>query len=288
MSDFMKRNDVDITFVEDGFEDHSPGFIRELLSDCEEQPQFSHLLHESCLKYAIKNTILQRDLSREVTCLYIASEAVAYYLARGNGNTDELLIADRYPVGIPDEPFKHDMNTASWYRAWLLNRLCRNERGVQLLMDIPHSRLELAPGVSAPQYSDTFARALRSWESGDGNQEKLFVQVMDETDPERDDVLHPEHACMVMAQWAASAAFVMHGEMKAIDYIQGALEKHKEYWASKPRDWRGWVAWELCALAAIFWDKGNRFAIDSDYMPMHWVTGEFLNDVDFSRLALER
>lgn len=59
--------------------------------------------------------------------------------------------------------------------------------------------------------------------------------------------------------------------------LDRALEAHKEYWsktAKRRKDPEGFVALDLTALAALAWDRGLRFQVDSDYLPWSWVTGE--------------
>jgi hypothetical protein len=55
-----------------------------------------------------------------------------------------------------------------------------------------------------------------------------------------------------------------------------ALQGHKEYWShSKYRqEFNGFVSVPLTAVAALAWDRGLRFAVDSDYLPLSWVRGD--------------
>jgi Immunity protein 49 len=56
-----------------------------------------------------------------------------------------------------------------------------------------------------------------------------------------------------------------------------ALQLHKKYWSSKEKlrkDFEGLVSLPLTAVAALAWDRGMRFDVESDYMPRSWVTGE--------------
>jgi hypothetical protein len=56
-----------------------------------------------------------------------------------------------------------------------------------------------------------------------------------------------------------------------------ALRMHKKYWGGteeRRRDLNGLVSLKLTAAAALAWDRGLRFDVESDYMPRSWVTGE--------------
>ena len=56
-----------------------------------------------------------------------------------------------------------------------------------------------------------------------------------------------------------------------------ALKLHKQYWsakASRRKEEVGFVSLPLLGLAALAWDRGLRFKVESDYLPWSWVTGE--------------
>ena len=59
-----------------------------------------------------------------------------------------------------------------------------------------------------------------------------------------------------------------------------ALEGHKEFWSSKDycEEFNGFVSLELTAAAALAWDRGMRFDVDSDYLPSSWVRGDVFRD----------
>jgi hypothetical protein len=55
-----------------------------------------------------------------------------------------------------------------------------------------------------------------------------------------------------------------------------ALKGHKEFWSSgKYRaEFDGFVSLPLTAAAALAWDRGMRFDLESDYMPGSWFRGD--------------
>ncbi|MCZ2342868.1 MAG: immunity 49 family protein [Bacteroidales bacterium] len=59
--------------------------------------------------------------------------------------------------------------------------------------------------------------------------------------------------------------------------LTDALMLHKEYWSAteeRRKELLGLVSLPLVALAALAWDRGLRFEVESDYLPWSWVTGE--------------
>jgi Immunity protein 49 len=56
-----------------------------------------------------------------------------------------------------------------------------------------------------------------------------------------------------------------------------ALESHKAHWTSSEKlrqELKGMVSLHLTGLAALAWDRGMRFEVDSGYLPWPWATGE--------------
>jgi len=61
-----------------------------------------------------------------------------------------------------------------------------------------------------------------------------------------------------------------------------ALAQHKKYWSSKAKlrqETIGFVSLPLLGLAALAWDRGLRFRVESDYLPWSWVTGALFRTV---------
>jgi hypothetical protein len=61
--------------------------------------------------------------------------------------------------------------------------------------------------------------------------------------------------------------------------LEEALLGHKKYWSSSKRLREmldGLIALPLIAFAALAHDRGMKVKVESDYLPMSWVTGEVL------------
>jgi hypothetical protein len=54
------------------------------------------------------------------------------------------------------------------------------------------------------------------------------------------------------------------------------LRGHKEFWSSAQyrEEFNGFVSLPFIAAAALAWDRGMRFEVESDYLPMSWVRGD--------------
>ena len=59
--------------------------------------------------------------------------------------------------------------------------------------------------------------------------------------------------------------------------LTDGLKLHKNYWSATEKlraEPVGFVSLPLTALAALAWDRGLSFRVESDYLPWSWVTGE--------------
>ena len=54
------------------------------------------------------------------------------------------------------------------------------------------------------------------------------------------------------------------------------LQGHKWYWSQKKNrdEFNGFVSLSLTGVAAMAWDRGMRFDVESDYMPASWLRGD--------------
>jgi hypothetical protein len=61
-----------------------------------------------------------------------------------------------------------------------------------------------------------------------------------------------------------------------------ALQGHKAFWSQKKNadNFEGFVSLPLTAAAALAWNRGMRFEVDSDYLPMSWVRGDCFRSPD--------
>ena len=60
-----------------------------------------------------------------------------------------------------------------------------------------------------------------------------------------------------------------------------AVQLHKKYWSAtkaRRRNMEGYVSLHLTAAAALAWDRGLRFNLESDYLPTSWVRGDLFRE----------
>ncbi len=60
-----------------------------------------------------------------------------------------------------------------------------------------------------------------------------------------------------------------------------ALRQHKLYWGATEKrrnNNEGLVSLQLTTAAALAWDQGMRFEVESDYLPASWVSGSLFRE----------
>ena len=75
---------------------------------------------------------------------------------------------------------------------------------------------------------------------------------------------------------AALRCLDQHEESGFAAAMAEGLKGHKEFWSQKKNrdEFGGFVSLRLTAVAALAWDRGMRFDVESDYMPACWVRGD--------------
>jgi hypothetical protein len=190
-----------------------------------------------------------------------------------------------------DRPRVRDLvSPGNWFVAFCVNTICRRRAAIQRLARVPEDCLN-NPEIQEPDVRREFFRAvvLALHGADDLAVEQQLLQAQQATDPDREDVFNPEYILSFDVYWIhLTSMIVRRDEAGFAETLTAALEKHKAYWRkSKKRRMNsdGFLATNLIGLAAWGWEKGFRFEIESDYLPMRFVTGEFLKDVPYAQTS---
>lgn len=165
------------------------------------------------------------------------------------------------------------LNATEWIRAFYLALIGRRESNRITLSKVPVAMVrQSTTRESAFRY--TWIETLQAMQTGRPAGD-LLVRAMEETDPRKaidpDWVLHHDvHEMNVLAR-------LLSRDSKSFEAaLAQAVQAHQEYW-SKTEDRRGetlgFLSIPLTGLAALAYDNGFRFDIDSEYLPMWLVTG---------------
>jgi hypothetical protein len=170
------------------------------------------------------------------------------------------------------------MDATNWNKAFFLNALCRNIEGLRILCGVPIAVIG-GSSTTGPTCRLVFSGVLRLFLGGNPRTSQFLSQAMEATDPDKHDLMAPEWVLHFDTHQINLLGQVMARSDDFEERLANALEVHKEYW-SKTKDRRmdpnGFLAIELMGIAAFAYDRGMRFEIESEYLPMYLVSGQFL------------
>jgi hypothetical protein len=219
--------------------------------------------------------------------LISAAEASDCAYSVGTPFQEGLTYFDR-PVRFDSKPDESMLYASGWFDAFCLNLICRRHRALQRLARTPDSSL-WGSTTREPKCRLHMAHAIQAaWLDMEGRKVgELLVQAMEATDPS---LLRPNEVDVVLHFDVLEIQLLVHlfqrDQTKFEQCLIEALLMHRKYWSGKDDEGDdlgahpdSWLSLKLTGLAAAAWDAGMRFDIDSEYLPMRLVEGEFLNDL---------
>jgi hypothetical protein len=184
-------------------------------------------------------------------------------------------LGDDEPVTYTKAPDESTVDAYTWIEGFLLAALCRDTASLELLCRAPVGLIRRS-STRNPEYRYVFLEALRAFWLEDADPGTLAVHAMHLTDPDRDDIHSRNYTLFIDVHLIRLFFFVHAKDPDFADGLVVALRDHKEYWSNKERSHLsdGFLARNLLGLAALAYDRGIPFEVDSEYLPMWLVTGE--------------
>jgi Immunity protein 49 len=167
------------------------------------------------------------------------------------------------------------VHSATWHRAFSLCVLARERDLIDSLCRIP-SELFQESSTKSPEFHNLFVDAVESFWTGGAKTGRLIEATRAATDASRLDV---RTADFDFHHWVPEINLLscLHDHQKDFaESLTDALRLHQKYYSAneeRGRDWYGFIAMRPLVWAAIGFDRGVPFSIDSDYFPMYLVKG---------------
>jgi hypothetical protein len=129
-----------------------------------------------------------------------------------------------------------------------------------------------------PEYRYARVEALKALSIQAPDAEVQLRSVTKTLDIERKSLSQPEWALLLDMPPVELLLHVQRGDDKSSSAdLPKAVEAHKKYWTStgdRSLDWDGFLAIPLLAVAALAYDRGFRFEVESEYIPVQLIRGE--------------
>lgn len=237
-------------------------------------------LTDDCIKLSQDASFVDPRPDLISRLLYLAAESGDCLFSVATEQQDGLTLDGR-PVRWTGHPDESTVHTGRWLSTFYVNLICRRAIAIQRLVrvppelllasttQLPTSQVQLASaymahwlGIDSEHVGQALLRAQRS--TGRAQQGQLYILSHD------------------VFQIQLFALYLDRDESEFQSWLVKGLEAHRDFWSEDEEhacEPQGYVSIPLTALAALAWDAGMRFDIDSEYLPMRLVTGEFLKDL---------
>lgn len=170
------------------------------------------------------------------------------------------------------------INAGRWLNAFWLNLLCRKGEALAFVCHVPPAQLRASSTIS-PDYAHEMVRMCQALIAGDPKTADLLLRALEGTEPNRPDVFNPERTLFIDVQILNVLARALADDSVEFQRaLTEALELHQEYWTAdedRRGSWQGFLPLELLAIAGYAYDRGLRFRVESPYLPMWLVRGQF-------------
>lgn len=227
---------------------------------------------------------LEIDKSVLAKMTLLGAEAADCMFAAAQGIKASMIL-NGLSVSYDNRPDESELRPIYWIYGFCLNLLCRRSEGLDRLARYPVETLAES-STWEPPCRVPFSKCMQAWHLGMAAQKigPMLVEAQKQTDPKG--IPYRESVEFVLTHdvfWIHLLAMLVDRDAQQVEQVLiKALEEHRNYYSSsreRRKDPDSHIALVPLALAAAAWDAGMRFDIDSEYLPMRLVTGEFLEDL---------
>lgn len=270
----VKRHELDREFVQAQYDAAIPD-VGPSLESARGRPLNLDLLIMGALRAAAYGSIVaprSLDIARHLKLASQASAAI-YTIATVLPATVPLGEGD--PVTYTTPPDSDTVEVSGWIEGFFLAALCRDVPSLSLLCAASVEPMRRSRSRH-PEYRYPFMEALRAFWRGEGDCRGLALEAMRMTDPTRPDIYGKKYTLYIDVHLIRLLFLISANDPEVEDALFTALKDHKKYWSRKDLclDTDGFLSIPLLGLAALAYDRGIRFEVESEYLPMWLVTGE--------------
>lgn len=212
--------------------------------------------------------------------LRVSSQAHAALMAIANAHGASVTVPLGADAPVTYADVKDDGSTVNgrrWLEGFSLATLCRDAASLKILAATSVSMLR-ASSTKSPEYRYQLIEGLQRWLTKQPGTVQHFMEAMKATDPARPDILDPDFTLHIDVQWMRSLLYAISEESDFGEALSSGVSYHKKYWTRSEElreDWDGFLSFRLLAAAALGFDRKLPFDVDSEYLPMRLVRGEF-------------
>jgi hypothetical protein len=174
-----------------------------------------------------------------------------------------------------DSPDSSVAHSGLWVQAFRLAVLGRESESIETLCQISTDLLRRST-TRGPEFHNTFVDAVRAFWTGAKDADDMLAATLAATDPERGDVTVPDYDAH---HWIPEIKLIRSLLSKTPPFqsaLTEAVQLHQKYYSANERRKResyGFLAVGPLTWAAVAYDRGIAFDIESDYLPRSLIQG---------------
>jgi hypothetical protein len=224
------------------------------------------------------------DSAEVAEALRLAAQANTGLLifARLEAPPRHLPLGDGPPVTYTKPVDPSHVDPARWVEAFRQAVITRQTELLTALCGIPTARLKDSPTRGAQGAYDWVDMHRGIWqEPSSFTQHPAFVAVEQSClDKLKRGQLEKPVKMLTVPYFEVLRSLERRNETDFTKALTEALRQHKGYWGATEKrrnDKEGFVSLPLTSVAALAYDRGLRFHVESDYTPVSWVTGKLFD-----------
>lgn len=212
--------------------------------------------------------------------LRLAAQACAalFAVANAQGQAVTVPLGEGPPTTYTDaKADESNVNAILWLSGYMYAALCRDSESLKILCATPVDMLR-ASTTRSPEYDYLLIQALQAWHNGQPGVAEGFIAAMQATDPDRPDIISPAFTLHIDVPWIQCLLYAAATQPEFGEALSNGISLHKKYWGKTEKrrdDWDGFLSLPLLSAAALAFQRNLPFDVDSEYLPMRLVRGEF-------------
>lgn len=276
----ITRHEFDRDRVTAVYEFNAP-CLDEVVQQARGKARMLYLSHGSAMTVLQAGSVLCPDAPEVRRALELAAQAgVALFVCQPPGPPPPVELGNGPPV-VHDETAPPGLAVhQTWQNAFHLCLIARKPRLSDALCRVPNEVFHGADIIGADIADYGFENVLRAvWmqERFTNDPEFRRIKAACESTPRSVKYIH----AITLPYLRTLRYLEAKDEAGFAEALTNGLRGHKAFYSTKKyrQEFGGLVSLMLTGVAALAYDRGLRFDVQSDYMPQSWVTGEVFRQV---------
>jgi hypothetical protein len=265
----IPRHPVDEDLVKEMFSFDSQR-LEPNLERARSNPKSLDSLIDATLKVVALGCVIepQSPLIRKALKLGAQAHAAMFAAIGSSSNPMTVPLGDGDPVTYSSEADESTVHVGRWIMGFYMNVLCDDAGGLDLMCRTSPDILRRS-STKSPEYDYLYMEALQLFRSGTQETGNKIVAALKATNPANAEVFDSDWSLYLVGHQLEVLMYVATQEPEFGPALAKAVEHHKKYWSKTNRlrrNYKGYISFELTALAKLARARGLTFDVESPYL----------------------